>query len=170
MVPGPRNCFFIDRTLWFAKILSSHRRYVGLRAIQTNVPLALLLGVVKRMGVQKRPNELPADVFEAKFEVSVLINSVMSAKKGAGTDIHALFLGDLFPINESWRVTGARGRDGGVKRMREAVAKSYARRCGFYLRLRKRIRYRRQLRGHLLGIVHRTVEENADLAQKSQLF
>ena len=82
-----------------------------MRAIQTHVALALLLGIVKGMGVQKRPHELPADVFKAEFEVSVLIDGVMAAEKSARTDIHPLFFGDFFRIDEPRRVTGARGRD-----------------------------------------------------------
>ena len=36
---------------------------VRLRAIETDVTLALLLGIVEGMGVEERPDELTADAF-----------------------------------------------------------------------------------------------------------
>jgi hypothetical protein len=83
------------------------------------------------MGVEERPDELPADIFEAKFKMRVLVDGVMAAVKSCGADIHALLVGDFFGANKAWRITGARGGDGGIERMREGVAKSYARRRGF---------------------------------------
>ena len=48
------------------------RRDVGLRAIEADVTLALLLGIIERMRVQEGPDELAADVFQAEFEMGVL--------------------------------------------------------------------------------------------------
>src|SRR5712692_7468783 len=59
---------------------------VGLRVIQADVALALLLGVVERVRVQERPNKLPANVLEAKLKVRVLINGVVAAVERGGAD------------------------------------------------------------------------------------
>ncbi len=39
------------------------------------------------MRVEKGPDELATDVFEAEFEMSVLEDGVMSAIKGGGADV-----------------------------------------------------------------------------------
>ncbi len=106
-------------------------RHVGLRAVQANVALALLLGIVKGMRVEERPDELAADVFEAKFEMGVLIHGVMAAIESCGADIEALLVGDFLGADEAGRVTGAGGSDGGIERVREGVAERDARRGGF---------------------------------------
>jgi hypothetical protein len=80
--------------------------------IQPHVPLALLLGVIKRMRVQKRPDELPADVFEAKFKVRVLVNGVMAAVKRGRADLQSLLVGNFFRPDEPRRVAGACRGDG----------------------------------------------------------
>ena len=139
MFPGARDRFLINGALGRAKMRRLRRRHIRLRAVQTHVALALLLGVVEGMGVQKGPDELPADVLEAEFEMRVLIDGVMAAEKSARADGHALLFGDFFGIDEPRRIAGARRGDGGVERMREAVAQRYARRRGFHLRFRKRI-------------------------------
>jgi len=54
-----------------------------MRTVQPHIALALLLGIVERMGVKKRPDELPTHVFEAEFEMRVLVNGVMSAEIGS---------------------------------------------------------------------------------------
>ena len=95
-------------------------RHVGLRAVEPHVALALLLGVVEGMRVQKRPDELAADVFEAEFEMRVLIDGVMAAEKGGRADVHALLFGDFLGIDQARRVAGARRGDGGIEGMREA--------------------------------------------------
>ena len=100
MVPGSRNCLFVNGALCLAKIRGFRRRDICLRAVQTDVALALLLRVVERMGVQKGPDKLPADIFEAKLEMSVLIDGVMSAEKRSGTDIDALLFGDFFRMDQ----------------------------------------------------------------------
>ena len=84
---------------------------VSRRAIQPHIALALLFGIVKRMGVQERPHELPADIFQAKFKVRVLVNGVVAGKKRGRADGGALLLGDLFRRDQPWRVAGARRGD-----------------------------------------------------------
>ena len=91
------------------------------------------------MGVQEGPDKLAADVFEAEFEVSVLVDSVMAAKKSGGADSHPLLFGDFFRTDQPWRVTGSRCGDGGIERMREMIAKGDARRGGFYLRFERSV-------------------------------
>src|SRR5262249_51495790 len=81
--------------------------------------------------MQKRPDQLAADVFQAEFEGRVLVDGVMAAEKCAGADVEALLVGDLFGTDETGRVTSARGGHGGVERMRESVAQSDARRSAF---------------------------------------
>jgi len=102
-----------------------------LRAVEANVTLALLLGIVKGMRVEKRPNELAADVFEAKFKMSVLVDGVMAAVEGGDADVEALLIGDFFGADEAGGITGAGGGNGGIKRVSEGVAESDARRRGF---------------------------------------
>ena len=102
-----------------------------MRAVQANVALALLLGIVKGMRVEERPDELAADVFEAEFEVGVLIDGVMAAVEGGGADVEALLVGDFFGADEARSIAGAGGGDGGVERMSEGVAESDAGRGGF---------------------------------------
>src|SRR6266567_6863 len=103
----------------------------GLRAVEANVALALLFGIVKGMRVEERPDELAADVFEAEFEIGVLVTGVMAAVKGGGTDVEALLVGDFFGADQAWRVAGASGGDGGIEGMGEVVAEGDARRAGF---------------------------------------
>ena len=102
-----------------------------MRAVQADITLALLLGIVKRMRVEERPDELAADVFEAKFEMGVLIHGVMAAIESCGADIEALLVGDFLGADEARCVAGAGGGDGGIERMREGVTETDARRGGF---------------------------------------
>src|SRR5215469_7176300 len=126
IIPGADNGLFVD---FFALLIEEKRNWrdIRLSAVEADVALALLLGIVERMRVQEGPDELPADVFEAEFEVRVLVDSVMPAVKRGGADVEALFVGDLFRRDEARRVTSARGGDCGIKRMREGVAESDAR-------------------------------------------
>ena len=48
------------------------------------------------MSVEKRPNQLAADIFQSEFEMGVLVYGVVTAVKRAGTNIEALLIGDLF--------------------------------------------------------------------------
>ena len=154
IAPGARNRVFVNRALGRAE---SRRfgRQIGERVIQAHVPLALLLGVVKRMRVQERPDELPADVFEAKFKVRVLVDGVMAAVKRGRPDLQALLVGDFFRPDEARRVAGARRGDGRIVGMSEMIAQRDARRGGFK---RHAIRLRRshRLSGHISrDILHR---------------
>src|SRR6267143_6341782 len=108
-------------------------RDVGLRAVESDVALALLLGIVKGMGVEEGPDELAADVFEAEFEMSMLIDGVMTAVEGGGADVEALLVGDFLGANEARGITGTGSRDGGIEGMSEGVAESNAGRGGFDL-------------------------------------
>jgi hypothetical protein len=83
------------------------------------------------MRVEKGPDELAAYVFQAKLEMRVLVNGVVAAEEGAGADVKTLFVGDFFMADQARRITGARGRDGGIERMSKGVAESDARRRGF---------------------------------------
>ena len=74
-------------------------RDIGLRAIQADIALALLLGIVEGMRVEERPDELAANVFEAEFEMGVLVDGVMAAVKSACTDIEPLLVSDFFRAN-----------------------------------------------------------------------
>ena len=102
-----------------------------MRAVEADVALALLLGIVERMGVEEGPDEVTADVFEAEFEMGVLVDGVMAAVEGGGADVGALLVGDFFGADEARGVAGARGGDGGIERMSEGVAEGDARRSGF---------------------------------------
>src|SRR5712664_4874368 len=65
-------------------------RDVGLRAIEADVALALLLGIVEGMRVEERPDELAGDIFQAELEMGVLVDGVMARVEGSGTDVEAL--------------------------------------------------------------------------------
>ena len=85
------------------------------------------------MRVQERPDELPADIFEAEFKMRVLVNGVVAAEEGRRADHHALLFGDFFRIDQSGRIARARRRDRGIEWMREMIPQSDARRGGFDL-------------------------------------
>src|SRR5271170_1689579 len=84
--PGAGNGGFVNLAGSFVEE-KRYRRDVSLSAVQLDIALALLLGVVKRVCVEKRPDELAANVFEAKFEVGVLINGVMTAVESGRADV-----------------------------------------------------------------------------------
>ena len=95
-------------------------------AIEADITLTLLLGIVERMRVKERPDELAADVFKAEFEMSVLVDRMVAAVEGGGTDVEALLVGDLLGTDEARGITGAGGGDSGIERVRESVAKRNA--------------------------------------------
>src|SRR6267378_113218 len=130
VVPGAGDGGFIDFLTPFVEEKRSGRN-VGLRAVEADVTLALLLGIVERMRVEEGPDELAADVFEAEFEMGVLVDGVMAAVEGGGADVEALLVGDFFRADEARGVAGAGGGDGGIERVSEGVAESDARRGGF---------------------------------------
>src|SRR2546430_12275223 len=80
---------------------------VGVRAIHANVTLALLLGIIERMRVGEGPDKLTAYVFQAEFEMGVLIDRVMPAEESGGADVEALLVVDFFWSNEARRIAGA---------------------------------------------------------------
>src|SRR5207302_2606590 len=98
---------------------AAQRRNIGMRSVQPNVALALLLRVIKRVCMQKGPDELAADVLQAKLKMSVLINRVVAGIVRSGANGGALFFGDLFRGYQSRRVAGAGGGDGGIVGVRE---------------------------------------------------
>src|SRR5438270_11906307 len=89
VVPGASDRAFVK---FFAFFVEEERDgwHVGLGAIEADVALALLLGIIKGMRVKERPYELAADIFEAEFEMGVLINGVVPAVKRGGANVEAL--------------------------------------------------------------------------------
>ena len=53
------------------------------------------------MRVKEGPDELAADIFQAEFEMRVLVNGVVAAKKVAGADVEALLVGDFFGADQA---------------------------------------------------------------------
>src|SRR5262245_2935115 len=80
------------------------------------------------MGVEKGPNELPADIFQAEFEMRVLIDSVVAAEKCAGADVQTLLVCNFLGTDQTRRIASARSGDCRVKRVCESVAETDARR------------------------------------------
>ncbi len=101
--------------------------------IQLHVALALLLGIVKRVRVEEGPYELAAYIFQAKFKMRVLKNSVVAAVKSRRTDLQPLLVGDIFGIDDARRVARTRRGDRRIVGMREVIAQRNARRSGFKL-------------------------------------
>ena len=84
-VPGAQHGRLVD-----AESLARDGRHEGARFLQLHVPLARLLGVVERIGVQEGPHELPRDVLEPELEVRVLVDGVMPGVEGQRADGVAL--------------------------------------------------------------------------------
>src|ERR1035437_5315637 len=76
-VPGAHDGLLIDGA---AAGVEKKRRAgnEGLHFVHADIALALLLGIVKRMRVEKRPDELATDVFEAELKMRVLEDGVMA--------------------------------------------------------------------------------------------
>jgi hypothetical protein len=127
--PGAGDGPFIDGA-GFGVEEQRDRRDVGLGTVHADVALALLLGIVERMGVKERPDELAADIFETEFEMRVLIDGVVAAEKSGGADVETLLVGDFFWSDQMRGVASARGSDCGIERMCEGVAESDARWSG----------------------------------------
>ncbi len=81
--------------------------------------------------MEEGPDELAADVFEAEFEMGVLVDGVMATVESSGANVEALLVGDFFRADEARGVAGAGGGNGGVERVSEGVAEGDARRGGF---------------------------------------
>ena len=127
--PGAGDSPFIDAA-GFGVEEERNRGDVGLGTVHADITLALLLGIVERMGVKERPDELAADIFETEFEMRVLIDGMVAAEKSGGAYVETLLVGDFFWSDEMRGVASARGSDCGIERMREGVAESDARRSG----------------------------------------
>src|SRR4029077_14862669 len=72
VVPCTSDGAFVDRAAAFVE----EQRLGGIvsvRAVQSDVPLALLFGIVERMRVQERPHELAADILKPKLEMRMLV-------------------------------------------------------------------------------------------------
>lgn len=129
-MPGAGDGLFVDGTMG---VVEEERRIwdVGLRAIEADVALALLFGIVEGVGVEEGPHEMAADIFEAEFEMGVLVDSVMAAVESGGADVEALLVGDFFGYDEARSVAGSCGGDGGVIGVGKGVPKSDAGGGGF---------------------------------------
>ncbi len=130
VIPGACDSAFVNGAFFGAEI-RSRRRHVSLRTIQPHVALALLLGIVKRVCVQQRPNKLPADVFKPEFKMCVLINRVMPAVVRRRANVHALLFGYFFWTNQARRIASARRGNRRIERMRESIAQRDAWRRSF---------------------------------------
>jgi len=87
-------------------------RYVGLNVVHSNVTLTLLFGVVKGVGMEKGPDKLAADVFQAELEMGMLVDGVMPAVEGSGANIESLLFGDFFRTDEAVGIARTGRRDG----------------------------------------------------------
>ncbi len=130
VIPGAGDGGLVDFLRFFVEEKGG-RWDEGMRAVEADVALALLLGIVKGMRMEEGPDELAADIFEAEFEMGVLVDGVMAAVERGGTDVEALLVGDFFGADEARRVASAGGGDGGIEGMSESVAESDTRRAGF---------------------------------------
>jgi len=130
IIPGAGDGAFVNFLAFFVEE-KRNGRDEGLRAVEADVALALLLGIVEGVRVEEGPDELAADVFEAEFEMSVLVDGVMAAVESGGADVDALLVGDFLGADEAGGVAGACGGNRRIERVREGVAKSDARRGGF---------------------------------------
>jgi len=83
--------------------------------------------------VKKAPDELPADVFQAELEMSVLEYGVVSAVVSRGTNRNALLVRNFFRTDQPGRITSPGSGNRGIEWMSEVIPQSYARRTGFYL-------------------------------------
>ena len=119
-----------------------------MRAIEPHVTLALLLGIVERMRVQERPDELAADIFESEFKMGVLEDRVMAAVISCRAHVDALLFGDFFRADQARGIAGTRGSDSGIEGMREGVAQRDARRGGFDQRIGRCVGRDGHWRGH----------------------
>ena len=129
VVPGTRDRAFIDFLAFFIEE-ERDGRHISLGAVEADVALALLLGIVERMRVKERPDQLAADVFEAEFEMGVLVDGMVTAVEGGGADVEALFVRDFFGADQARGIASSGGSDGGIEWMREGIAKRDARWSG----------------------------------------
>jgi len=102
----------------------SEGRNIGQGAIETNIALALLLRVVKRVSVKYGPDELAAYILKTEFEVGVLINGVVAGEKSSRTDRRALLFGDLLGRDQARGIARPGGCNRGIIGVRERVPQS----------------------------------------------
>jgi len=105
---------------------------VGLGAVEPDVALALLYGIVKRMSMKKRPDELTTNIFETEFKVGMLKNGVVAAVKCGSANVDALLLGDFAVVNDVRRIARSSRGHRRIERMRERIAKGYPRGASFH--------------------------------------
>src|SRR3982074_2889632 len=117
--------------------------------VQAHVALALLLRVVKGMRVQERPDKLPADVFQAKFKMRVLVNRMVTTEKSGRANLQPLLVGDFLRADNPRRVTGPRGGDGRIVRVRKVISEGDAR-CGSFELHTVRLRRSHRLGSHCM--------------------
>src|SRR5436305_648266 len=110
--PSTRDGLFVDGAR--GGVEKKRLRWdVRLRTIEAHITLALLLGIVERMRVKERPDELAGDILQAEFEMGVLKNGVMAAVEGSGANVESLLVCDFFGADEARGVAGAsRGYSG----------------------------------------------------------
>src|SRR5580700_219125 len=77
------------------------------------------------MRVQERPYKLPANIFQAKLKMSVLVDGMVTAVKRRRSNIHPLLVGNFVEVDKPRGITRARRRDRRIKRMRERIAQGY---------------------------------------------
>ena len=105
-----------DRCFEHVASPARERRHVRPRLFELYVTLAGLLGVVERIRVQERPDELPRDVLEAELEVRVLVDRVVPGVEREQANRIALGFGDFIRANHPRRIAGPSGRDGAIVR------------------------------------------------------
>ena len=148
VIPGFDYGLFVDFFARFAEVEIDGGN-VGLDMIHSDVALTLLFGIVEGMGVEKGPDELAANVFEAELEGGVLKDGVMAAVKGSDADVEALLVGDFFGSNEMVGVAGAGGGYSRVKWVGEGISESDARSGGLQLRVGRDAVEHAGLSGHV---------------------
>jgi hypothetical protein len=53
------------------------------------------------MRMKEGPDKLAADIFQAEFEMRMLVDGVVSAEEGTSADVETLLVGDFFRANET---------------------------------------------------------------------
>src|SRR5208283_194865 len=127
--PGARDGSFVNGPRCFVEE-KRNRRDVGLGPVEAHVTLALLLGVVEGMSMKKGPDELAANVLDAKLEVRVLIYRVMPAIESGCADVEALLVGDFVASNQAGRVASSGGGNRRIEGMRKGISERDAWGCG----------------------------------------
>ncbi len=117
-IPGAHDGVLVD-----VAGVAGDRRHKRARLFQLHVALTGLLGVVERIRVQERPDELPGDVLEPELEIRVLIDRVVTGVKRQRADRVALLVGDFRGSDHARRVARTRRSDRAVERRRRGGSK-----------------------------------------------